>query len=122
MVRLITHNLLACHAKGCTSNNFPLAFKDVEIEVREADFNPEFIKNFMPKIEWKALVTAAKQVRKLVMIWQFFCQGQRKDKFKSFFSATQVLYGQQSALFIYLSCFQNGSISCKANIYVFGPS
>ena len=37
MVRLITHNLLACHAKGCTSNNFPLKLKDVTIELHEAD-------------------------------------------------------------------------------------
>ena len=33
MVRLITHNLLACHAKGCTSNNFPLKLQDVTVEV-----------------------------------------------------------------------------------------
>ena len=62
MVRLITHNLLACHVKGCTSNNFPLEFKDVQIELRDAEFNPEFLKGFMPKIEWKALVDAARQV------------------------------------------------------------
>jgi multifunctional methyltransferase subunit TRM112 len=62
MVRLITHNLLACHAKGCTSNNFPLQFADIQVEIREAEFNPEFIKGFMPKIEWKALVDAARQV------------------------------------------------------------
>lgn len=63
MVRLITHNLLACHVKGCTSNNFPLEFKDVQIELREAEFNPDFLRGFMPKIEWKALVDAARQVR-----------------------------------------------------------
>ncbi|KAH8105361.1 trm112 [Cristinia sonorae] len=62
MVRLITHNLLACHAKGCTTNNFPLQFKDVSIELREAEFNPEFLKGFMPRIEWKALVDAARQL------------------------------------------------------------
>ncbi|KAK7472567.1 hypothetical protein VKT23_000682 [Stygiomarasmius scandens] len=62
MVRLITHNLLACHAKGCTSNNFPLAFSNVQIEIREAEFNPEFLKNFIPKIEWKALVDTARQL------------------------------------------------------------
>lgn len=62
MVRLITHNLLACHVKGCTSNNFPLEFKDVQIELREAEFNPDFLRGFMPKIEWKALVDAARQV------------------------------------------------------------
>lgn len=63
MVRLITHNLLACHAKGCTTNNFPLQFKDVSIELREAEFNPDFLKNFLSRLEWKALVDAARQVR-----------------------------------------------------------
>jgi len=62
MVRLITHNLLACHAKGCTSNNFPLQLKDVQIALREADFNPDFVRGFIPKIEWNALVNAARQV------------------------------------------------------------
>src|SRR5882762_11621085 len=63
MVRLITHNLLACHAKGCTTNNFPLQFRDAKIGLREAEFNAEFVRNFLPKIEWKALVDAARQVR-----------------------------------------------------------
>ena len=62
MVRLITHNLLACHAKGCTSNNFPLQLKDIQIALREAEFNPDFIRGFIPKIEWNALVDAARQV------------------------------------------------------------
>lgn len=64
MVRLITHNLLACHVKGCTTNNFPLLFKDVQIELREAEFNEEFLKGFVPRLEWSALVDAAKQVCK----------------------------------------------------------
>ncbi|KAF7981250.1 hypothetical protein HWV62_34627 [Athelia sp. TMB] len=62
MVRLITHNLLACHVKGCTSNNFPLAFKDVQIELREAELNPDFLRGFLPKIEWNALVGAAREL------------------------------------------------------------
>lgn len=62
MVRLITHNLLACHVKGCNTNNFPLQFKDVQIELREAEFNPDFLKGFMPKLEWKALVDVAREV------------------------------------------------------------
>jgi hypothetical protein len=67
MVRLITHNLLACHAKGCNSNNFPLAFSNVQIEIREAEFNPEFLKTFLPKIEWKALVDTAKEVHPSIL-------------------------------------------------------
>jgi multifunctional methyltransferase subunit TRM112 len=62
MVRLITHNLLACHAKGCTSNNFPLVFNDAQVEIREAEFNEDFLRGFMPKIEWDALVNAAREV------------------------------------------------------------
>ncbi|KAJ7056577.1 Trm112p-domain-containing protein [Mycena amicta] len=62
MVRLITHNLLACHAKGCNSNNFPLAFKDVQIALRESEFNADFLRGFMPKIEWPALLSAARQL------------------------------------------------------------
>ncbi|KAK7696437.1 hypothetical protein QCA50_001094 [Cerrena zonata] len=62
MVRLITHNLLACHAKGCTQNNFPLQFKDVSIELKEQEVNSEFVKNFLPRLEWKALVNTARQL------------------------------------------------------------
>jgi len=62
MVRIITHNLLACHVKKCNTNNFPLLFVDAKIEVREAEFNAEFLKGFMPKIEWKALVDTARVV------------------------------------------------------------
>lgn len=70
MVRLITHNLLACHAKGCTSNNFPLKFQDVKLELREAEYNPEFLQGFMPKIEWDALVSGAREVRvRIRFIW-----------------------------------------------------
>ncbi|OAX43793.1 Trm112p-domain-containing protein [Rhizopogon vinicolor AM-OR11-026] len=62
MVRLITHNLLACHVKGCTTNNFPLVFQDVQVELQEAEFNPDFIRNMLSRLEWTALVNAAKQV------------------------------------------------------------
>ncbi|KAH9925045.1 Trm112p-domain-containing protein [Epithele typhae] len=62
MVRMITHNLLACHAKGCTSNNFPLRFKDVAVELRDADFNADFLRGFLPRLEWPALVNAAREL------------------------------------------------------------
>jgi len=62
MVRLVTHNLLACHAKECNTNNFPLIFQNVQLEIREAEFNPDFIKTFLPKIEWNALVKTAQEV------------------------------------------------------------
>ncbi|KAI9463583.1 Trm112p-domain-containing protein [Lactarius psammicola] len=62
MVRLITHNLLACHAKGCTTNNFPLKFSNVKLALREADFNPDFLRGFLPRIEWGALLQASREI------------------------------------------------------------
>lgn len=63
-MRLLTHNLLACHAKSCqsTSNNFPLLLKDVQLEIIEAESNPTFIQGFLPKLEWNALVSTARSL------------------------------------------------------------
>ncbi|KAH9938756.1 Trm112p-domain-containing protein [Epithele typhae] len=73
MVRLITQNLLACHAKGCTSNNFPLCFKDVAVDLRDADFLPDFL----PGPEWPVLVDAAREVRCVCCD----CEGTLADRF-----------------------------------------
>lgn len=64
-MRLLTHNLLACHAKGCgsTSNNFPLQLRNVQLEMIEAEYNETFLKGFLPKLHWQALVTTAQHVR-----------------------------------------------------------
>lgn len=62
-MRLITHNMLQCHVKNCNSNNFPLQFQDTQVELIEADYNPEFLINMLPKLEWEALVNTALQVR-----------------------------------------------------------
>jgi len=58
MVRLITHN------KGCTTNNFPLKLSNAEVNLRDADFNPDFIRGLLPRIEWDALVQASREVKK----------------------------------------------------------
>ena len=79
MVRLITHNLLACHAKGCTSNNFPLQFQDVAVELRDAEFNADFLRGFLPRIEWPALVSAARQVRSSSILY-FTCHIWREER------------------------------------------
>jgi hypothetical protein len=70
----LASNILACHVRSCTSNNFPLELKDIEIEVREAEYNEDFLKGFWPKVEWKALVDTAKAVRALSFPWPFLSQ------------------------------------------------
>jgi multifunctional methyltransferase subunit TRM112 len=61
-MRLITHNMLQCHVKDCNTNNFPLRFEDAEVELIEAEYNPTFLINMLPKLDWEALVSTAVQV------------------------------------------------------------
>ncbi|KAL2916374.1 hypothetical protein HK105_204130 [Polyrhizophydium stewartii] len=58
-MRLITHNMLQCHVKGCTTNNFPLQIQDAELETLEAEFNPGFVQRLIPKLHWGALYHTA---------------------------------------------------------------
>ncbi|WFD22195.1 hypothetical protein MEQU1_000859 [Malassezia equina] len=63
-MRLLTHNLLACHAKGCgsSSNNFPLKLQNVQLELIEAEYNETFLKGFLPKLAWPAFVSTARDL------------------------------------------------------------
>ncbi|KAG0167979.1 hypothetical protein DFQ30_005410 [Apophysomyces sp. BC1015] len=54
--------MLQCHVKNCDSNNFPLRFEDAQVELIEADYNPDFLVNMLPKIEWEALTSTAVQL------------------------------------------------------------
>ncbi|KAF9608257.1 hypothetical protein IFM89_008542 [Coptis chinensis] len=57
-MRLLTHNMLSSNIKGVT-NGFPLLIEAEKFIEKTVDFNPDFLKNMYPKIEWKALVSAA---------------------------------------------------------------
>ena len=65
MVRLLTQNLIACPAKTCSfPSNFPLTFTDVEkVEIIETEFNEEFLRGYLNRIEWNALRKSAAEVR-----------------------------------------------------------
>lgn len=38
-MKLLTHNMLACHIKG-VKNGFPFKIEATQVEEREADFDP----------------------------------------------------------------------------------
>jgi len=59
-MKLITHNMLQCTVKGCT-NGFPLLVVAKEVERGDKEFSAEFIKRILPRLEWKAVATLAKQ-------------------------------------------------------------
>mmetsp|Transcript_6779 Transcript_6779/g.9131 ORF Transcript_6779/g.9131 Transcript_6779/m.9131 type:complete len:126 (-) Transcript_6779:209-586(-) len=56
-MRLITHNMLKSNISGVT-NGFPLVIEAENYEIQEIDFNPEFIQNIFPKLEWEAIRSA----------------------------------------------------------------
>lgn len=58
-MRLLTHNMLASNIKGVT-NGFPLRIEVEKMVEKQIDFNPEFLKNMFHKVQYKALVDAAK--------------------------------------------------------------
>ena len=53
-MKLLTHNMMQSHVKGI-SKRFPLLIKPGEVRVVEQDFNPDFIRRMITRIEWAAL-------------------------------------------------------------------
>ncbi|KAL3694775.1 hypothetical protein R1sor_008426 [Riccia sorocarpa] len=60
-MRLLTHNMLSCNIKGVTKG-FPLSIEVQKLDTKETDFNPDFLRNIIPKLEWKAFHDAAVSV------------------------------------------------------------
>lgn len=58
-MKLITHNMLTCNIKG-VKNGFPFKIEAEDVQLKEADYNPEFLVRMMQKLEWKALVETAR--------------------------------------------------------------
>jgi multifunctional methyltransferase subunit TRM112 len=58
-MKIITLNFLTCARKACkpSATSFPLHPKDAELEIAECDFNPQFLSNILPRLEWPALKT-----------------------------------------------------------------
>ncbi len=63
-MKLLTLNFLTCAIKSCKSSpaSFPLHVRDAELEIVELDYNPVFIRNVLPRVEWEALVAVAGEV------------------------------------------------------------
>lgn len=66
-MKLLTINFLTCAVKTCkgSSSAFPLHFRDVELELQDIDFQPDFIRNIIPRVDWEALHKMANEVRSM---------------------------------------------------------
>ncbi|KAF4346036.1 hypothetical protein G4B88_012543 [Cannabis sativa] len=53
--------MLSSNIKGVT-NGFPLRIEVVKVVEKEVELNPDFLKSMFSKIDWKALVEAARAI------------------------------------------------------------
>lgn len=63
-MKVITANFVTCAVKECKTSaaSFPLHFHDAELEQQELDFQPEFIRNVLPRVDWDSLRVTANEV------------------------------------------------------------
>ncbi|KAL2215680.1 hypothetical protein M432DRAFT_626416 [Thermoascus aurantiacus ATCC 26904] len=63
-MKVITVNFITCAVKSCKTSpsSFPLHFRDAELEQQELNFQPEFIRNVLPRIDWDGLRITASEL------------------------------------------------------------
>jgi len=63
-MKLLTINFLTCAVKSCKTSplSFPLHFKDAELQQTEIDYNPLFLHNILPRLDWDAIRATAAEV------------------------------------------------------------
>lgn len=63
-MKLLTHSFLTCAVKSCRSSpaSYPLHFKDCSLEQSTLDFQPLFIRNILPRVNWEALQTSCAEL------------------------------------------------------------
>ena len=57
-MKLLTHNMLACHIKG-VQKGFPFKIEATKVDEVDADYDPDFLRRMFPRLEWSALREAA---------------------------------------------------------------
>jgi multifunctional methyltransferase subunit TRM112 len=63
-MKILTTNFLTCAVKSCKSSpaSFPLHFKDAVLERSQIAFNPLFMNNILPRLNWDALRMTATEL------------------------------------------------------------
>lgn len=71
-MKFMTTNFVQCAVRECakTSNAFPLQYTDLTLVRQEADFDPEFILNILPRLDWPALVQVAEEVSCMIVSYE----------------------------------------------------
>lgn len=63
-MKILTANFVTCAVKACKASplSFPLHFQDAELEQTDVAYNPVFLRNVLPRLDWEALRTTAAEV------------------------------------------------------------
>lgn len=63
-MKILTVNFLTCAVKACKTSplSFPLHFQDAELEQSEIEYNPSFLCNILPRIDWEAFKVTANEL------------------------------------------------------------
>ena len=58
-MKILTLNFLTCAVKACKTQPlaFPLHIRDAELEQTDLDYNPLFLRNILPRLEWPAMAS-----------------------------------------------------------------
>ncbi|XP_025206456.1 multifunctional methyltransferase subunit TRM112-like protein [Melanaphis sacchari] len=61
-MKLLTHNLLSSKSLKGVKVGYPLRIVAKDVKISESEFNKEFVKKIIPKLDWKVFVNAAEQI------------------------------------------------------------
>lgn len=63
-MKLLTVNFLTCAIKTCKTSPlaFPLHFRDAELERSDIEYNPRFLANILPRLDWEVVKLTAGEV------------------------------------------------------------
>ena len=59
-MKLLTHNLLMCNAKKC--GQYPLQLNAEKTEELEVEYNEDFVKGILPKLDYPVIVEQARRL------------------------------------------------------------
>ena len=68
-MKILTVNFLTCAVKACKTSplSFPLHFADAKLEQSDIEYNPSFLRNILPRIDWEAFKVTANEVCALLV-------------------------------------------------------
>lgn len=69
-MKILTTNFLTCAVKTCRSSpsSYPLHFRDASLESNPQPFNPTFVRNILPRLDWDALKVTAGELGLLALV------------------------------------------------------